>query len=971
MAELGSLVVRIEGDVTKLDRELKRGEQIVQRSASKMRKILSVVTLEFSIQQAIKNLNEILDRVQAKLQTFRDRAARAAKVGATLFALFKAPIITIGLAVLVRRLRAVGRGFRAAVARVKSFIRSIFNLRNTIVGAGLLLLVRSITKVGDSLRQMEGRLKLVTKNSSELIVVQKKLFDVANRTGQSFESTAKLYADLALRGRELKLTSEDLLGVTEGLNTTILLSGSSTQAASGGVLAFGQALGSAKVEVVEMTRIIKDIPRLGQAIADAFADELAGKGVEGLRKFAKEGRITGDVLVKALLSQLPVIRRELEEFPVQVGFAFNKLRNVFRKALSEFDKQAGISTIVAKAIGKITDIIKSPQFQSALAKFASVLRSIFEFIVRHKEVILNVMNALAARFTNQLIAQALGFNKVIQSIAGNLGFILAFRNNKLNEFFESLRPRAEILREELTKLRQELESINSLSKAAAGSTLAAMLTSLGNVVTGRPSLDEQRAQVQAEIDKREKELRGLKAARPKGETEATTVALPPAGPSEEDIEKAQERFKDFLTGLRQEVELSKLVGVEREKRATVLEAENILMEAGIKLKDLDRKAIQRAVEAIHEEEIAERAFDAALEETNEALEEGVALVEAMATASEEYATELEKINKLLKLGAIGEETAARAREAAKVILDDANEGLQDFKDAVEDVSIVLSTTLEDAIVDIGESMENWRDIIRGVEKDIIRIITRLTVTKPLEDFIQNIDLDDPFGGGTGEESEAVLTAKAAAELAAAGSSAGTAIATGGTTAATALDISVTGLASAATALEAASISLLNAAAALKAAQGTGVGTGGGDIGSIIGSFAGSAGTGSGFGGSEFLPLSAGGSFDFFHKGGVVGQVGMPRKSVSLSAFIGAPRMHSGGVVGVQPTLKSLGLRSNERPIIAEVGERLTPEGNSVRGGSTVVNINLPQGSNAREFRESAAYVARRAADEIDRRAKFR
>ena len=65
----------------------------------------------------------------------------------------------------------------------------------------------------------------------------------------------------------------------------------------------------------------------------------------------------------------------------------------------------------------------------------------------------------------------------------------------------------------------------------------------------------------------------------------------------------------------------------------------------------------------------------------------------------------------------------------------------------------------------------------------------------------------------------------------------------------------------------------------------------------------------------------------------------------------------------------MGLRSNERPIIAEVGETVVPKGRSA--GGTVININLPQGANAREFRDSAAFVARRAADEIDRRAKFR
>lgn len=101
----------------------------------------------------------------------------------------------------------------------------------------------------------------------------------------------------------------------------------------------------------------------------------------------------------------------------------------------------------------------------------------------------------------------------------------------------------------------------------------------------------------------------------------------------------------------------------------------------------------------------------------------------------------------------------------------------------------------------------------------------------------------------------------------------------------------------------------------------------------------------------------------------MGAPGIPHKAVSAIAFAGAPRMHGGGIVGMQPSLRALGLRANERPIVAEVGETVVPKGRSA--GGTVININLPQSANAREFRESAFYTARRVADELDRRAKFR
>lgn len=56
------------------------------------------------------------------------------------------------------------------------------------------------------------------------------------------------------------------------------------------------------------------------------------------------------------------------------------------------------------------------------------------------------------------------------------------------------------------------------------------------------------------------------------------------------------------------------------------------------------------------------------------------------------------------------------------------------------------------------------------------------------------------------------------------------------------------------------------------------------------------------------------SSGLFHSGGVVGQAGGARRSVNPAVFAGAPRMHSGGVVG--------GLAADERAAILKTGEEV-------------------------------------------------
>jgi hypothetical protein len=69
-----------------------------------------------------------------------------------------------------------------------------------------------------------------------------------------------------------------------------------------------------------------------------------------------------------------------------------------------------------------------------------------------------------------------------------------------------------------------------------------------------------------------------------------------------------------------------------------------------------------------------------------------------------------------------------------------------------------------------------------------------------------------------------------------------------------------------------------------------------------------------------------------HTGGVVGGRTGGSRFIHPAYFEQAPRMHSGGIVGLRP---------NERPIIAEVGEVVTPKG-GMRGGGVSISIGSPQ-----------------------------
>lgn len=125
-------------------------------------------------------------------------------------------------------------------------------------------------------------------------------------------------------------------------------------------------------------------------------------------------------------------------------------------------------------------------------------------------------------------------------------------------------------------------------------------------------------------------------------------------------------------------------------------------------------------------------------------EEGRRVFEATRTPAEQLAAELDRLNRLLQQGAIDWDTYARAQFAAQDQFDASNKKAVGDAEKVgslaNDLGLSFSSAFEDAIVNGGK----LSDVMRGLEQDILRIITRKLITEPLGNAITGF-----LGGGGG------------------------------------------------------------------------------------------------------------------------------------------------------------------------------------------------------------------------------
>ena len=205
--------------------------------------------------------------------------------------------------------------------------------------------LQEVVQIADAWNMMAARLKLATIGQQEYAVAQKALFEIAQRIGVPIQETATLYGKLQQAVRMLGGEQKDALTITESISQALRLSGASATEAQSSLLQFGQALAAGVLRGEEFNSVVENSPRLAAALADGL-----NVPIGRLRKLAEEGRLTADVVVNALLSQMDKLASEYTQLPQTVSQAFQRLQNAFGQWVSQVDTATGTSRKLADAL---------------------------------------------------------------------------------------------------------------------------------------------------------------------------------------------------------------------------------------------------------------------------------------------------------------------------------------------------------------------------------------------------------------------------------------------------------------------------------------------------------------------------------------------------------------------------------------------------------------------------------------------
>lgn len=241
-------------------------------------------------------------------------------------------------------------------------------------------LAKGYAKQVDEIQNVNNRLGLVVKTNQELSAVQKSLYEQAQKNSASYTATADLYTRMANSTKNLKLSQEKLLNITDLVNKSMVISGTSTANQKILLEQLSQAFSSNFQSVGQEFNTMKDqAPRLFDAILQGTLEtnkqfkEMVDRGEEAtavFKKWASDGKLSNKIIIDALASQGVALTSDFDKMVKTIEQSVVKAQNSLQKLISDFDKASGVSKSISSTISDIADSIDnlSPEKVEKLAE---------------------------------------------------------------------------------------------------------------------------------------------------------------------------------------------------------------------------------------------------------------------------------------------------------------------------------------------------------------------------------------------------------------------------------------------------------------------------------------------------------------------------------------------------------------------------------------------------------------------------
>ena len=187
------------------------------------------------------------------------------------------------------------RALKGVQTQSTALEKNLGRLKAAFAGVAIVGIGKQAVSTASNFQALQLRMKVLTSEFGEFAQAQELVRKAQDRFNLSIVEATQGITDIFARLRPLGVSLEDIEKTFLGFNTVAKLGGLNAQEASAAFTQLAQALGSGRLQGDEFRSISEQVPGLLKAVSDE-----TGIATGKLKKFASDGLLTSDILLRAL-----------------------------------------------------------------------------------------------------------------------------------------------------------------------------------------------------------------------------------------------------------------------------------------------------------------------------------------------------------------------------------------------------------------------------------------------------------------------------------------------------------------------------------------------------------------------------------------------------------------------------------------------------------------------------------------------
>ncbi|MBP5979080.1 MAG: phage tail tape measure protein [Halomonas sp.] len=213
--------------------------------------------------------------------------------------------------------------------------------------------IRQISTYADTWSDLNSRVANATGSTDTAADTLQRLSQTARSTYSSLNATAETFLANANTMRELGVSTERQLDLSDALNNSMVISSMRGQDAAIVMDALSRSFSLGELRGDALNTVLMRGDRLTQALADGL-----GVATSELREMGGSGTLTTERVIAALTSQMEVLRKEADAMPATLADGFTLIGNSALELVGSIDQAFGTSEGIAGMMVNAADAVR-------------------------------------------------------------------------------------------------------------------------------------------------------------------------------------------------------------------------------------------------------------------------------------------------------------------------------------------------------------------------------------------------------------------------------------------------------------------------------------------------------------------------------------------------------------------------------------------------------------------------------------